>query len=119
MHEFKIWASSRALDAAAVYAARGRAYRRLSDARLAEKWAAAFRATVRNPARADFRELERDLSSEHKLRGRQVPHKAVTEYRKLLIAQIVAEFERSREAPDGGVSVTAAPEVDPESLTIN
>jgi len=95
-----VWAGCRALDAAAAYAARGRAYRAFSDAHLAEKWAAAFRATVRHPDRADLRQLERDLSSEHKLRGRQVPHEAVVEYRELLIAQIEAEFERSRDELD-------------------
>ena len=41
--------------------------------------------------------LERDLSSEHKLRGREVPVEAVAEYRDLLIAQIVAEYEGSRD----------------------
>jgi hypothetical protein len=97
MREFKALAGSRALDAAAAYAARGRCFRGLSDARLAEKWAAAFRSTVHHPDRADLRALERDLSSEHKLRGRAVPHEQVADYRKLLIEQIVAEFERSRE----------------------
>ena len=55
MDKFKAWAASRSLDAAAEYSARGRAYRELTDARLAEKWAAAFRSTVRQPGRADFR----------------------------------------------------------------
>ena len=103
MRNFKLWAASRSLDAAATYAACGRRYRGLSDAHLAEKWAAAFRATVKNPARTDFRDLERDLSSEHKLRGREVPVEAVAEYRDLLIAQIVAEYECSRDELEGVV----------------
>jgi len=103
MRKFKIWAASRSLDAAATYAACGRRYRGLSDAELAEKWAAAFRATVKNPARTDFRDLERDLSSEHKLRGREVPHEAVAEYRDLLIAQILAEYECSLDELEGVV----------------
>ena len=98
MRNFKSWAASRSLDAAAAYAARGRPYRELSDARLADKWTVAFRSTVQHPARADLRRLERDLSSEHKLRGREVPHEAVAEHRKLLIIQILAEYERSLEA---------------------
>jgi hypothetical protein len=53
--KFKVWSASRSLDAAAEYSARGCAYRELTDARLAEKWAAAFRSTVRQPDRADFR----------------------------------------------------------------
>ena len=98
---FKLWAASRSLDAAAIYAARGRRHRSLSDAELAEKWAAAFRTTVKSPARADFRHLERDLSSEHKLRGREVPVEAVAEYRDLLIARIVAGFECSGDELEG------------------
>ena len=109
MREFKVWAASHALDAAAGYAARGRGFRHLSDARLAEKWAAAFRSTVRHPGRGDFRALERDLSSEHKLRGRDLPHERVADYRKLLIEQIVAQFERSREMlQDCGIAAAGA-----------
>ena len=110
MREFKFWSASRSMDAAAAYAARGRPYCRLSDARLAEKWAAAFRATVRQPDRPEFRQLERDLSSEHKLRGREVPHEAVAEHRKLLIAQIMAAYERSREDLEGTVAGVAEPQ---------
>ena len=98
MRNFKFWAASRSLDAAAAYAARGRPYRALSDARLADKWTVAFRSTVQHPARSDLRELERDLSSEYKLRGREVPHEAVAEHRKLLIIHILAKYERSLEA---------------------
>ena len=86
-----------------MYAARGRRHRGLSDAELAEKWAAAFRTTVKSPSRTDFRHLERDLSSEHKLRGREVPVEVVAEYRDLLIARIVAEYECSRDELEGVV----------------
>ena len=110
MDEFKVWAACRSIDLAAEYAERGRAYQALSDALLEEKWAAAFRSTVRHPGRADFRDLERDLSAEHKLRGRDVPHEAVAVHRKLLIAQIIAEFERSREVlKDIAAGVCAVP----------
>ena len=54
-----------------------------------------------HPARADLRRLERDLSSEHKLRGREVPHEAVAEHRKLLITQILAGYQRSLDALEG------------------
>ena len=33
--------------------------------------------------------------------GRELPYEAVAEYRELLIAQIAAEFERSRDALEG------------------
>ena len=104
MRNFKVWAASRSLDAAAAYAARGRPYRALSDARLADKWTVAFRSTVQHPARSDLRELERDLSSEHKLRGRELPHEAVAEHRKLLITQILAGYQRSLDALEGVAS---------------
>jgi hypothetical protein len=119
MRKFKIWAASRSLDAAATYAACGRRYRGLSDADLAEKWAIAFRATVKNPARTDFRDLERDLSSEHKLRGREVPHETVAEYRDLLIAQILAEYECSRDELEGVVLGAGAVGDDLLSLRTN
>jgi hypothetical protein len=119
MREFKIWAASRSMDAAAAYAARGRAYQGLSDARLAEKWAAAFRSTLRHPARSDLRELERDLSSEHKLRGRKVPHEAVAEDRELLIAQIMAAYERSRTALEGMALGAGAADCDLKGLRTN
>ena len=48
--------------------------------------------------------LERDLSSEHKLRGREVPHEAVAEHRKLLIVQILAGYQRSLDALEGVAS---------------
>ena len=41
--------------------------------------------------------LERDLSSEHKLRGREVPHEAVAEDRKWLTDQILTGYQRSLE----------------------
>jgi len=119
MRKFKVWAASRSLDAAATYAACGRRYRGLSDAQLAEKWAGAFRATVKNPARTDFRDLERDLSSEHKLRRRKVPHEAVAEYRDLLIAQILAEYECLRDELEGVVLGAGAVRDDLMSLRIN
>ena len=119
MRKFKVWAASRSLDAAATYAACGRRYRGLSDAQLAEKWAGAFRATVKNPARTDFRDLERDLSSEHKLRRREVPHEAVAEYRDLLIAQILAEYECLRDELEGVVLGAGAVRDDLMSLRIN
>ena len=119
MQEFKVFAAGRAMDAAAAYAARGRAYQGLSDARLAEKWAAAFRSTVRHPARSDLRELERDLSSEHKLRGHNVPHEAIAEDRELLIAQIMAAYERSRDALEGMVLVAGAADYDRKGLRTN
>ena len=119
MRKFKVWAASRSLDAAATYAVCGRRYRGLSDAELAEKWAAAFRATVKNRARADFRDLERDLSSEHKLRRREVPHEAVAEYRDLLIAQILAEYECLRDELEGVVLGVGAVRDDLMSLRTN
>ena len=119
MRKFKIWAASRSLDAAATYAACGRRYRGLSDAELAEKWAAAFRATVKNRARTDFRDRERDLSSEHKLRRREVPHEAVAEYRDLLIAQILAEYECLRDELEGVVLGAGAVRDDLMSLRTN
>ena len=119
MRKFKVWAASRSLDAAATYAVCGRRYRGLSDAELAEKWAAAFRATVKNRARADFRDLERDLSSEHKLRRREVPHEAVAEYRDLLIAQILAEYECLRDELEGVVLGAGAVRDDLMSLRTN
>jgi hypothetical protein len=104
MRDFKTRAASQSLDAAAAYAARGRPHRELSDALLADKWTAAFRSTVQHPERADLRELERDLSSEHKLRGRQLPYEAVAAHRKLLISQILAEYERSLDSLKGVAS---------------
>ena len=119
MRKFKVWAASRSLDAAATYAACGRRYRGLSDAELAEKWAAAFRATVNNRARTDFRDLERDLSSEHKLRRHEVPHEAVAEYRDLLIARIMAEYERSRDELEGAALCAGDIEDNLSSLRTN
>ena len=119
MRKFKVWAASRSLDAAATYAACGRRYRGLPDAQLAEKWAGAFQATVKNPARTDFRDLERDLSSEHKLRRREVPHEAVAEYRDLLIAQILAEYECLRDELEGVVLGAGAVRDDLMSLRAN
>ena len=119
MRKFKVWAASGSLDAAATYAACGRRYRGLSDAELAEKWAAAFRATVKNRARTDFRNLERDLSSEHKLRRREVPHEAVAKYRDLLIAQILAEYECLRDELEGVVLGAGAVRDDLLSLRTN
>ena len=119
MRKFKVWAASRSLDAAATYAECGRRYGGLSDAVLAEKWAVAFRATVKNPSRTDFRDLERDLSSEHKLRGREVPHETVAEYRDLLIAQILAAYECSLDELEGVVLGAGAVGDDLMSLRTN
>ena len=119
MTEFKVWATSRSLDAAAEYAMRGRVYRDLSDAGLAEKWAAAFRATVRHPDRPGLRELERDLSSEHKLRGRALPHEAVAEHIELLVAQIEAAYDRSRDELEGAVVGADAARYDLTTLRTN
>ena len=81
MRNFKIWVASRSLDAAAAYAARGRL---TASCRMCG-W------PINGPP----------PSSEHKLRGREVPHEAVAEHRKLLITQILARHERSLDAREG------------------
>ena len=95
MNSFDSLTTSQSL-AAANYAARGRVHRDLPEQLLAEKWAAAFRATVRAPGRTDLRNIERDLSAEFKLRNIDPPYHEVTEDRERLIAQITDQLELMR-----------------------
>ncbi len=95
-----VFVADAAVESAARYAERGRAFASLSEDELSERWIAAFRAWARDWA-SEERGTERDdLEAEFMLRGLRPPYGVVGPELDALKEQTAAALERLNGEPE-------------------
>ena len=75
--DVELFLANEQVDQIADYASRGRAYERLTDGELAEKWINAFRQFADAPSDERRRAIEMDLKAEFRLRRIEPPYDQV------------------------------------------
>jgi hypothetical protein len=100
--DVELFLANEQVDQIADYASRGRAYERLTDGELAEKWIHAFRLFADAPSDERRRAIEIDLKAEFQLRSIEPPYDQVRSDINRIVKNTSSSFETmKRNDPDG------------------